>query len=392
MRLSDKRYRRVSNQKGPTVAAVPLPFVRPSTARILEKGGLMVNRQKICRVTLLLTAASTLPSLAIAQDSAQPAGELSADPGEIVVTARKRDETAISVPVVLSAIGQKELQSRAVNNLEGIARIVPQLVIGQADGGIQGGTISLRGITSGDANPFADTAVSFNIDGAQVARGSVQRMAQMDIAQVEVLKGPQALYFGKNSPGGIIVIRTNDPTDHIEAGGSLGYEFTADELRGDAYLSGPLTDNLGARLAVYGSTMRGWSTNLAPTTGITGIQRDRLPHDREIAGRLTIKFVNGGPFDTRLKLAYNRLQTDGPGENSSLSIVLSVLRSLVGPNECKADNRVVRAEPGPNFVNVDPRFGAGLSFLHQRQILGSLEMNYALSDQFKLTSVSSLYE
>lgn len=90
---------------------------------------------------------------------------------------------------------------------------------------MQGGIIAIRGISGADNNPLNDQAVSFNIDGVSIGRASVRRMSDMDIEQIEVLKGPQALYFGKNSPDGIIPVRTADPTPSLEAKISQAYEF-----------------------------------------------------------------------------------------------------------------------------------------------------------------------
>jgi iron complex outermembrane recepter protein len=156
---------------------------------------------------------------------------------EITVTARERDETLIDVPVVVTAVSGQALQQRGVTNLDGIARLVPQLLIGNQSGSVQGGNISIRGIAGPDSNPFGDQAVSFNIDGVQIAKGFVRRMADTDIAQVEVLKGPQALFFGKNSPAGIVSIRTADPTDTFEAKATVGYETEASEFRTEAFVA-----------------------------------------------------------------------------------------------------------------------------------------------------------
>src|SRR5690606_17528817 len=110
----------------------------------------------------------------------------------------------IEVPVVVTAVGGEMLRAQGITNVDGIARMVPQLLIANQGGSVQGGNISIRGVSGPDSNPFGDQAVSFNVDGVQVAKATVRRMADIDIAQVEVLKGPQALFFGKNSPAGII--------------------------------------------------------------------------------------------------------------------------------------------------------------------------------------------
>src|SRR5262249_17887344 len=144
---------------------------------------------------------ASTPDLVLA---AAPSGGLE----EIVITARKRDETSLSSPVVVTAVGAKQLEHLAVANLDGVARLVPQLMIGAHGGAVQGGIVSMRGIAGPSDNPFGDQAVSFNVDGVAIGKSSVRRMADIDLEGIEVLKGPQALFYGKNSPGGIISIRT----------------------------------------------------------------------------------------------------------------------------------------------------------------------------------------
>jgi iron complex outermembrane receptor protein len=172
------------------------------------------------KVVLLLT---TLLSggAAFAQDARNGESAQMAD-GEILVTARKRTETAFNVPVVLQAVGAEEMQRRSIVNVDGIARITPLVIIGDNASSAQGAPIAIRGFSGADLNPFADQPASFNIDGIQVARSTVQRLSSMDIEQVEVLKGPQTLFFGKNSPAGVISIRTADPTDTFQSKFSSG--------------------------------------------------------------------------------------------------------------------------------------------------------------------------
>ena len=213
------------------------------------------------RCILLATAAITalLPGSAWAQVSPAPeqpaanaeqpamAGTESSGgvlaPGDIIVTARRRNETSIAIPVAVTAVAGVELQRRGINNVDALARTVPTLITSEATSSPQGGIVAIRGLSGVDANPLGDQAVSFNIDGVQVARSSVRRLSQMDVAQIEVLKGPQALFFGKNSPGGIISIRSADPGNEFRAQFSSGYEFKADETRNEGFISTPVTDN-----------------------------------------------------------------------------------------------------------------------------------------------------
>src|SRR5256885_14314135 len=92
---------------------------------------------------LLLAAASAL--LWAVPATAQTAPQTSGGLENIVVTARKREETLISTPVVISALNAKTLQTYGVTNLSEVSRMVPQLLIGQQSGSVQGGNVSIRG-------------------------------------------------------------------------------------------------------------------------------------------------------------------------------------------------------------------------------------------------------
>lgn len=340
----------------------------------------------VSAVAIIVGAFCAVP--AAAQQSAA-----NLDANEIIVTARKREETSIAVPVILTAVGGAELTRRGVNGADSLARLVPGLTISEGGGTVQGGTIALRGVAGPDTNPFGDQAVSFNIDGVQVAKSSVRRLGFMDIQQVEVLKGPQALFFGKNSPGGIISIRTADPTPNLSAKASVGYELNAHEWRGEGYISGPLTDTLGARLAFYGSDMRGWVKSLVPADSVTPPFHRYGPRNREIALRGTLKFDPSDRFSARLKVAYGDAKGAGPNDNSQIINCPYGANQLAGiVSDCKADERNNRTDNiGTSFTPFESKFGDGHTYAKQKQILAGLEMNYALSDVIDLTSVTGLY-
>lgn len=353
----------------------------------------MISNWLRCGSAAAMTCALFFPLLAsraIAQEGAAPPAQAASTVEDIIVTARRRDETLISTPVTIAAIGAEELDRRSIVNLEGIARTVPQLIIGNASGSIQGGAIALRGISAGDSNPFGDQAVAFNIDGVQVARAAPRRMGEFDMAQVEVLKGPQALYFGKNSPGGIVVIRTSDPTNMLKSRISLGYEGYGKELRGEGYISGPITDTLGIRVAGYGSRMNGWVRDMTTASSLYGPEYRSLPHDREYGGRITLKWEPGDALSARFKFAYGSVRTAGLTENTQRVFCPMGSSQLGGPDDCIANDTIVRSSLGPNFQTLNPRLKPN-PFSRQQQYLAGLDIQYQLSDSFSLALQSGFY-
>jgi iron complex outermembrane receptor protein len=314
---------------------------------------------------------------------------------DIVVTARLRGESSISVPVVVTAIGATELQRRALNNFDAIARVVPGLLVGEGGSTAQGGLIAIRGIGGADTNTLGDQAVSFNIDGVQTARASVRRMSQMDIAQVEVLKGPQALFFGKNSPAGIIIVRTADPGDRFEAKLMSGHEFVAREWRNEGYVSGPVTDRLGARLAFYASNMDGWSKNLVLETSPLRPNHSRAPHQSEYAGRLTLKWEATDNFNARFKFSAARTHMDTGATANIQNVDCPLGRpqpiSANLTDECKADDRVYVADVPASFAALSPAFGTKGGYFKQRDTLSGLELNYNPTEDISIASNSGYY-
>lgn len=343
---------------------------------------------------LLLTTASFVTPVAVAAQanpqSGVSSGEVSS--GEIIVTARKRAETLISVPVVVTAVAGAELGRRGISSLDQIARLVPSLTIAEGGGTTQGGTISLRGISGPDTNPLGDQAVSFVIDNVQIAKSSVRRLGSFDIAQVEVLKGPQTLFFGKNSPGGIISLRTADPTKTLTAKLSAGYEFNAHEIRTEGYISGPLTETLGGRLAFYTSDMRGWVKNISAQGLPESPIRDHLPRAHEINVRGTLLWEPTDRLQARLKVSYGRMHGAGTSSNFQYILCPYGAPQFAGVvDECKANSKVSHADIGKTFTPFDSRFRDGVPYQRSNQQLVGLDMNYNLTDNLKLTSITGFY-
>jgi iron complex outermembrane recepter protein len=358
--------------------------------------------RRTIRAALLATVAASaaLPMAAHAQSDTTPEATVpqaaaEAEVQDIVVTARRRNETSLTTPVAISAIGGAELDRRGINNIDSLARAVPTLLTSEATGSAQGGVVAIRGLSGVDGNPFGDQAVSFNIDGVQVARSSVRRLSQMDIAQIEVLKGPQALFFGKNSPAGIISVRTGDPTSTFQGQLSSGYEFKADETRNEGFISGPITPTLGFRVAAYYDHMKGYVKNVAPETG-TGVFAPfdrRTPNGTEYALRGTLKWEPSDRFDARLKLSYTDLDTSSPTDSIEyVNCPLGTPQNSFAPEDCRANGRnTVTDNIGPNFGAFNPRFKQE-TYLKSKQTLGGLEMNYKLSDDFTLSSITGYYK
>lgn len=219
---------------------------------------------------IALSTTSLIPLAAQAQVAAEApqAGETVSDEpasGEIIVTARRRAERLLDAPVAISAVSGDTLAQYQATKISDISTLVPSLIVGRATSG-SAASIFLRGVGSTALSAGFDQSVSFVIDGLAMSRGREVSLPQFDIQRVEVLKGPQALFFGKNTTGGLISVTSNNPTEEFEAGVKAGYGFEARERYTEAFISGPVTDTLRLRLAGrYAKSDGAFKNSAAPT-------------------------------------------------------------------------------------------------------------------------------
>jgi hypothetical protein len=114
---------------------------------------------------------------------------------DIVVTARRRSETLVSVPVVVNVVTAETLERNRADDLSRIGELTPTVVVGayKSNGG---GSVAIRGISSPANQTGFEQAVSVAIDGIQTSDGRITQMGFFDLQQVEVMTGPQALFVG----------------------------------------------------------------------------------------------------------------------------------------------------------------------------------------------------
>jgi outer membrane receptor protein involved in Fe transport len=237
---------------------------------------------------------------------------------DIVVTARRKDERLLDAPVAITAVTGQSLKQYSVSRVADLGTMVPSLVAGKAASG-SSASIFLRGVGSTALSAGFDQSVSFVIDGLPMSRGREISLPQYDIQGVEVLKGPQALFFGKNTTGGLISITSAGPTDTFEAGVKTGYGFKAREKYVEGFVSGPLSDTLTARLAGRYSDSDGAFANTAAATYPTVIpgqvrtrNSDRRGGAETGSARLSVDWTPTDAVDIQLKTGFTTLKDGGP--------------------------------------------------------------------------------
>jgi iron complex outermembrane receptor protein len=228
----------------------------------------------------------------------------------VVVTARKQNETLQEVPVTVTAVGGADIDRFNYDKVSDITTRIPTLSV-QTGGSGSGASLSLRGVGSSYISAAFDSAVALDFDGMQVSSMRVLQSAFMDVRQIEVLKGPQSLYFGKSASAGVLSIKSANPTDRWEVGGKVAYEFEEKGITTQAYVSGPLNDKVGVRLAARFNDIKTVWYNTAPVAD---------PHrgEQNINVRATVDFHPSDNFDANLKLNYIRYTNDGGIQRSAI--------------------------------------------------------------------------
>lgn len=316
----------------------------------------------------VLFAASALatPGIASAQDAAS-AESANKDQGgleEIIVTAQKRAEGLSDVPISISAVSGKQVESYGQTNLEQISSSVPNLKITQT---AIANRIAIRGIASGDNKGFEQSVAMF-VDGVYYGRDQLSRLPLVDMERVEVLRGPQPTLFGKNAIAGAVNITTRSPTDEFEGSVSGLYEFNHKEFQLTGVLSGPLSDGIEARVVGYHRSMDGYFYNQE-------LDRNE-PNVDEYYFRGKLELDRGGPFAAELKLEYADFEMKGQP------------RDVFG-----AVGNYNAVFQGPFFVSTDPDFVREDNGYESKNKVFGATLNADLEiGEHTLTSVSSLLD
>ena len=323
---------------------------------------------------------------------------------EIIVTARQQAETLQDVPVTIAALTEADLDRYNITNLVDAAKMVPNMVISPGGSG-NGSSLRLRGIGSSSISAAFDHSVAINLDGVVVNRGRFIHNSYMDMGQLEVLKGPQSLYFGKSATAGVVSITTNDPGDEFEMEVSGGYETEFDGIFGEFILSGPLSDTLGARLAVgwtkNDELFENYSADNDPVNvAISGA--DKYYGDESLNTRLTLVWNPLDNFEAKLKYSYSEYDNHGAGtayaedvcpegkqQPTAIPAASAAFALFQGVDDCKLNGNTSKLNLHPALrAGLPQGFDDGEPGLEQETHFLSLRMDWDVNEQFTATSVT----
>ncbi|MBK6490649.1 MAG: TonB-dependent receptor [Sphingomonadales bacterium] len=341
-------------------------------------------------------AASLLSMPAYAQTA--PADEES---GEIFVTARKNTEALQDVPVTVTAVTGETLENFGANQVQDVAGRVPTLNV-QVGGSGSGGSISLRGVGSSAISASFDSAVAFDFDGVVQSSMRLVQAGFFDVKQIDVLKGPQSLFFGKSASAGVFSLHSADPTKSWEVGGKASYEFQERGYVIGGYLSGPLTDSLGIRIAAQYNDVSRYN-QIQPGVGTVNPNRGL----KDFVGRVTLAWEPSDRFKANLKLNYITNRNDGAsqfldiycGFNGRADEVVLLSGAIAIPNAANCNNKdkyFAIPDPAASATGKFPAGSAGVGrypghpFGRTNIYFGRLKWDLDLTDTLTISSTTGL--
>ncbi len=325
-------------------------------------------------VAALLAGATGLAQAAEV-GGAPASGSEGVQPGEVVVTAQKREQKLQEVPISITVLGAQQLDTLQIRSGTDIARQTPNLRVSNL-GNEDQPKFAIRGIATPDFNLNTTSPIGVFYDEVYVAEQWLGGPQIFDMERIEVLRGPQGTLFGKNTTGGAINFITRAPsfgTDGYVTGeyGSNGYYHVTGAVETPI-----IDDRLAARLAFNFTKSDGWVKNRFQSA----LAKD-LSSINNHAFRLSLKY-RAGDFDATLRL----ISTDSNPTN------IGIIASGLNPDGTEADGVNPRVNPytGQPF---GPHEGA---YDHSGEIKASgnggyLTMNKGLGSNFTVTSITSYF-
>jgi len=319
-----------------------------------------MNFQRNIWLTSAALVLGFLPSGVAAQttDVSQP--KATATDGEeittqdIVVTAQGRAQSLQRVPIAIAAVEGKTFQQRVILDLESLT---PQLgSVTLAESPFQR-TVAIRGLGSTGGNIGYEQSAPLFVDGVFGGRGGQFVLPFFDLARVEVVKGPQAIFFGKNATAGAISIISARPTTEFYASANLGYEAQNGGYIAEGIVSGPLSPTLRARLSVHASRKGDYLFDTSANKAVGGADEFGIRGGLEWDATSNLSFYLKGEYSKRNADRRFQVACAAPGATQVTFAGTTV--------ECVEDQRISSGAvngpfaaafpPGSDFDNSDAR-------------------------------------
>lgn len=263
---------------------------------------------------------------------------------EIIVTAQRRVQSLQDVPISIETISNEELTRQGYRDLIGLSDFTPGVEIRPLQ---EDTRVTIRGFGSTGNNLTQEQAAPIFLDGVHFGRQEQAKLAFMDVERIEVLKGPQPVFFGQNATAGAFNIISRKPTPEWEGNidSELGNNKTQKLFGG---IGGPITDTLGIRVAGKYDSSDGFLRNV--------IDGSRGPNYENIGGRVVLQWAPTADFTATGKYEKSRIRAGGQAGRLCLT----------GPSMVYGRNGPGTAGMGEvRSVWADPPTGSGWVQEHQ---------------------------
>ncbi|GLK45885.1 MULTISPECIES: TonB-dependent receptor [Novosphingobium] len=283
----------------------------------------------LIKLALASSALTCISAPAFAQDAAPQAADTAVvDPNEIIVSARRRSETLQETPIAITAVSAAMLENKASANIGDLQGAAPGLLITQQNSGAQAANISIRGLTYADIEKSQTPTVGVVVDGVTIGTNTGQLQDAFDIAQIEVLRGPQGTLFGANTIGGVINITRTKPT--MEPGGKAEFTYGRwNTWAGKAIVNYGDGETWGIKGWYFHNESDGFYRNAIRDTRAGGSKADAY-------GASLLFEPAGSGFDAQLSVE-NVVQSFEPVV-SNLTNSTELFCGLIPANECGRNN------------------------------------------------------
>ena len=262
---------------------------------------------------------------------------------EIVVTAQRREQSLQEVPISIETYGGLEITRQGYRDMQELSLYSPTVTV---EPDILRNSITIRGLgaASADALTIEQSSPTF-VDGIHFGRTSQIKLAFLDVASVEVLKGPQPVYFGQNAIAGAFNLTTRKPTPEWE--GNLNAEasnFNTQKVEMGA--GGPINDSWGIRVAGMFERSDGYLEDI--------VTNDKFPSFKNYGARVILQYTPSENFKATWELETSDQKKGAEGKHMCV---------IDNPPALSLTNTAATHEP--QYVLLDPPYGVGWNVEHK---------------------------
>ncbi len=303
-----------------------------------------------------LQAMGIAPLLAVLALGASPDGRAQDSTGsavvlpEIVVTARKREESLQDTPISITAFTGESLERQQIDQLDSIASATPNMMFDNSTGfagSNSAAAVYIRGIGQVDFTLTTEPGVGIYLDGVYIAQSVGSVLSLVDVQRIEVLRGPQGTLFGRNTIGGAINVTSKLPDETLHGDVEVtGGSYDRLDLRGSVNV--PLTDTLFVKLSGATFNRDGFLDSPNAASG------DHLGDIGQDVARFALRFVPNDRFEANFSADWSRQREDGV-PNVLVATYEGASLALIGSQADPSSPNYVPPPaplPAPSFVDL----------------------------------------